>query len=404
MMTPNCCSQRFLDGLPIYRLANQANVAESTFYTLQRQAVKRLTATVEHLELAARAAQHDFLLARLEASTYVNLIGAENHVAHLQTRLTTPGPPWLLSIEGLGGIGKTALADQLMRHLLSCGSFDEIGWVSARQSRFTPGGVIHAVDQPTLTAQALIEKLLQQLLPDTMFAADSSVEKMLATLRARLKTTPHLIVIDNLETLADVESLLPTLQDLANPTKFVLTSRTNFYTEPTIYHFPVPELGECDALQLIRQEAKWSNLPVLAASSDEVLQPIYETVGGNPLALRLVVGQTHVHTLESILYDLRMARGQPVEQLYTFIYWHAWNSLDAVSQQVLLVMPLVNPQGDDLEYIAEVGDLDIGDLRLALNKLVTRNLVDARGGLNDRRFSIHSLTRTFLQKQVAHWL
>ncbi|NJN83091.1 MAG: hypothetical protein HC802_12940 [Caldilineaceae bacterium] len=75
-----------------------------------------------------------------------------------------------------------------------------------------------------------------------------------------------------------------------------------------------------------------------------------------------------------------------------------------MSQQVLLVMPLANPQGDDVEYLAEVGDLALGDLRMALNKLVTLNLVDARGGLNDRRFSIHSLTRTFLHEQIARWL
>jgi hypothetical protein len=213
-----------------------------------------------------------------------------------------------------------------------------------------------------------------------------------------------MIVIDNLETLADVESLLPTVQDLANPTKFVLTSRQSFYAEPTLYHVAVPELSEPDALRLIRQEAKWSNLPVLAESSDAVLQPIYQTVGGNPLALRLVVGQTHIHTLESILDDLRMARGRPVEQLYTFIYRRAWDSLDELSQRVLLIMPLANPHGDELAYLAEVGDVDSGDLRLALNKLVTLNLVDARGGLNERRYSIHSLTRSFLHEQVARWV
>ena len=41
---------------------------------------------------------------------------------------------------------------------------------------------------------------------------------------------------------------------------------------------------------------------------------------------------------------------------------------------------------------------------MALNQLVTLKLVDARGGLNDRRYSIHNLTRTFLEEQVAQWL
>jgi hypothetical protein len=52
------------------------------------------------------------------------------------------------------------------------------------------------IDKPALTAKALVEKLLKQLLPDAALAGSSSVEKMLALLRTRLKLTPHLIVVD----------------------------------------------------------------------------------------------------------------------------------------------------------------------------------------------------------------
>ncbi|NJN83090.1 MAG: AAA family ATPase [Caldilineaceae bacterium] len=301
--------KRFLDLMSIIQLANQLNVAESTVYGMQREAIDLLTDTVRNLEQAASAAQKALLEQRLPAATYVHLIGVDEQLAHLLPLLTAPQPPWVVAIAGIGGIGKTSLAQALTRHSIQHALFDEVGWVSAQQSRLTAGGVIQAVEKPTITATMLIEKLLQQLMPDVIFATGAAVEKMLAALRTRLKATPHLIVIDNLETLADVESLLPTLQDLANPTKFILTSRKSLYIEPAIYHFLVPELSERDALKLIRQEAQWSNLPVLAESSDEVLKPIYQTVGGNPLALRLVVGQTHIHTLESILYDLRMARG-----------------------------------------------------------------------------------------------
>lgn len=140
---------------------------------------------------------------------------------------------------------------------------------------------------------------------------------------------PHLIVIDNLETIADVEGLLPTLQTLAAPTKFVLTSRKSLYSEPNIYHFTVPELSTANALRLIQQEAAWSNLPVLATSLEAELLPIVQTVGGNP-ALRLVIGQMHVHALETDLKELRERRGT-TENLYSFIYRHAWDNLDALT-------------------------------------------------------------------------
>lgn len=182
-----------------------------------------------------------------------------------------------------------------------------------------------------------------------------------------------------------------------------MTSRQGLYNEPNIYHFKMPELSEAHALQLIRQEAVFSNLPTLVTETDDALRPIYATVGGNPLALRLVVGQTHVYTLTSILDHLQNALGQTAENLYTYIYRRAWEGLDTTSQDLLLVMPLVNPQGDALEVIADVSGLTLEVVHAALQRLVTLNLVDARGDHNERRYSIHGLTRTFLHEQVLHW-
>ena len=39
-----------------------------------------------------------------------------------------------------------------------------------------------------------------------------------------------------------------------------------------------------------------------------------------------------------------------------------------------------------------------------LDDLVKVNLVDARGDLYQRRYSIHALTRTFLHEQVLRWV
>jgi len=399
----NLLQKRFLDLWSIQRLAHQLNIAESTVYTQQRQAIDRLAETLYQMELQASAAQRTLLLERLEPATYVNLIGVAELLTQVQNALAAPAPPWLLAIEGMGGIGKTSLADALLRQMIEQNVYDEIGWASARQYHFNFGGVIRAVSEPALTAEALVEKLVKQLIPEFVVPNGYPGEKLLRLLQERLKALPHLIVIDNLETLVDVESLLPTLQTLSNPSKFLLTSRESLRTAPNIYHVAVAELNEENALRLIRQEATLSNLPMLAACTDEELLPIYATVGGNPLALRLVVGQTHLYTLESILADLRAARGQTVQNLYTFIYRRIWDKLEETSQRVLLIMPLVKLGGESLEYIAQVGNLEIGKVRMALNQLIQLNLVDARGGLHERYYSIHSLTRTFLQEKVAQW-
>lgn len=394
---------RFVERQSINELSRHFHAAESTLYTMQRQAVERLTATLGELETQACAELKERLLNRLEAPTYGTLVGVQPQLEQLLGHLQTPHPPWVIAIEGIGGIGKTALADRAVRQLIEQQSYEEIAWVSVRQNRLNLGGALAPAPQPALTATALVEALIHQLLPGVSQTTGPRADDPLPRLRTLLKQTPHLLVIDNLETLVDLESLLPTLQTLANPSKFLLTSREALYSAPNIYHCKVTELTEAATLQLIRQEATLGNLPALAAAPDDALRPIYATVGGNPLALRLVVGQTHIYPLASILDHLQKARGQTAENLYTYIYRRVWEGLDAASQDVLLVMPLVNPHGDTLAVIADVGEFAPEIVHTALRRLVTLNLVDARGDHNERHYSIHGLTRTFLHKQVLDW-
>ena len=394
---------RFQDGWGIQRTANRLNIAESTLYVKQREAIGRLAAIIYGLEEEALAARRARVARRTPPPTYVNLVGAQAHLDELTGRLVEPDPPWIFSIEGIGGIGKTALAHALVHQTMMDSAFDDCGWVSAQPAILDLSGVIRPLSQPALSAEKLVETLLNQLEPDVAAYLVADRARALAALQGRLKRTPHLIVIDNLETVTDLEILLPTLQALANPSKFVLTTRKSLYSEPNLYHFCVPELDADHALALIRQEARYGNLPALAESSDAELLPIYATVGGNPLALRLVVGQLHMDSPDAILDDLVEAKGATAENLYNYIYRRAWESLDDLSRRVFVAMPLVSADGDDLDYLAEVTGMGHGDLRAGLNKLITLNLVDGVGGLHHRRYRIHSLTRTFLHRQVVKW-
>ena len=392
---------RFLNGELVYAVANRFNISEPTVYRLQAQALDHLADTLASMEKNAHQARFAQLEARLEPPSTAGLVGVAGHIDRLLDELWRPNGPALVLIEGIGGIGKTTLADAVLRRLVRERPADEIGWVSARQQRIDLAGALWSTKRPTLTPEAMLDALARQVLPGA--PPFGSSDKALAALRNHLAKRPAVIVVDNLETVADVTDLLPALRQLANPTRFLLTSRQSLYAEPDLYHYRLPELAEPDALRLVRQEAERRNLPDLAAASDAELHPIVATVGGNPLALRLVVGQTHVHPLRVVLEDLTAARGPTVENLYAYLYRRAWDSLDELSRRALLAMPLATGRGADLAYLAEISELDAGDLRAALTRLVDLNLVDSRGDLNERRYAIHALTRSFLMEQVVRW-
>jgi hypothetical protein len=145
------------------------------------------------------------------------------------------------------------------------------------------------------------------------------------------------------------------------------------------------------------------NLPHLLEAAEAQLAEVYAVTGGNPLALRLVAGQTHAHALGTVLAGLRTAGGRAAEALYTHIYRHAWERLDARGREVLLLMPLASEGGAQLDFLAAMSGLAPGALGDVLEQLVTLNLVDSRGTLAARSYSIHSLTRSFLLQQVVKW-
>ena len=395
--------KRYLDGMTVRAVENWLNVGEATVQRWQKRAIERLAHILYFQELQLRDARQAVLKERLETPCYTQLVGIEAYLNQLTEVLGSREPPWLISIEGIGGIGKTSLADAISRQIIDTGVFDDFAWVSARRVIFNPGGAIVSLDVPAMTAEDLVEKLVSQLMVDTSRLTAFSPQNALAALQTRLKQNRHLIVIDNLESLVDLESIMPTLRELANPTKFLLTSRQSWHHEPGLYHFSLPELDATHALRLIRHEAHLHNLPYLENATDDDLRQIYETVGGNPLALRLVVGQTHIHALNVILNDLTAAQGQKAEQLYTFIYRRAWDSFDELTRRVFLAMPLVSDRGGDQAYLANLTALDLANVGDALERLVALNLVDSKGDLHNRRYTIHNLTRTFLQEQVARW-
>ncbi|MBV7327401.1 hypothetical protein KFU94_03905 [Chloroflexi bacterium TSY] len=350
-------------------------------------------------------------------------------LTQLQDVLTQPSGPYILELAGIGGIGKTTIARELVLTLAAMGDYAGIGWVSARQQWLHPLGMIQPVDitgtqaasanpKPDTTVDTLLRDLIRQLWMDLIPSDYETSEQFQNQVCERLKSAPYLIVIDNLETVHDLASLAPFLRRSANPTRFLLTTRQSLRGEPGVTPFTVPELARADALQLVRSEADAVNLKEIATASDDDLDPIYQTVGGNPLAIQLIIGQLHTHALQTVLTALTEARGRPVNQLYTFIYRHAWDHLDDETRSVFLAMPLLPQEGGRFETLEKINGIDPETLYDALGHLIMLNLVnhyrleqsnsvstDTNSHIPqyESYYAIHSLTRSFLLEQVIKW-
>ncbi|RME59099.1 MAG: hypothetical protein D6790_11075, partial [Caldilineae bacterium] len=326
------------------------------------------------------------------------LFGVEAQQEALHAQLAEPGPPHLLLIEGLGGIGKTALAAAVLRQILEESAFEDIAWVTAKQHRLLFGGGLRPIYDAATTAQDVITELAEQVLPPAEWPQPFLPETVLPALRRQLAARRGLLVVDNLETIEEVEALYPALEALADPAKILLTSRVHPQMDAPLHALVLTELQRADAHRLVRHLAAEAGIPALAQADETLLDAIYGTVGGNPLALRLLVGQCHRFSPDEVLVALAHARGQAEVQLYTYIYQHAWDALDEEERDLLLGLALLPPEGADLDFVAAVSGAERRRVHNTLGRLVDLNLVEHRlNAAGQSRYAIHSLTRTFLR-------
>jgi len=401
--------KRFRENLSRQKLAKDRHCSVSHLDRLQHKAVEYLAAVIDSAEqetqastLATRVLRRANLRMRLDLAVgHDRLFGVDEPRDALLARLLHPGPPHLLLVEGLGGIGKTALTAAVLRHLLESNAFDDVAWVTAQQQRLLFSGEIRPVYAAAATVSDVVASLADQLLPFEERPLPFTVETILPRLQARLRSQRSLLVVDNLETIAEIESLLSVLGSLADPTKLLFTSRVYPRTDAPIHHLVLPELARIHADQMVHYLADLSGIEALAAADEATLAGIYAAIGGNPLALRLFVGQCHRHSPAAVLWALRQAQGRTEEQLFTFIYWHAWNALDESVRDLLFALDLIPPAGADPTYIIESSGLDERAVHDGLAQLVDLNLVEHRlNQASQSRYAIHSLTRTFLHRQV----
>lgn len=387
---------RYLDGETVQAVANRSHLGRDQFMRRQRKAIKALTQIIWNKETAVREARARMIESMLIPPSYTVLFGAEESLPKLVDLLLAPAPPWLLAITGIGGIGKSSLANAGSRQIIRHFCYGRVVWLS-----ISPQPV---KNQDTLLSVLRYDDLMTQLAAEIcphMPPQTPLQERDLAILQL-LKAIPHLIVIDNLEVELDSE-WLARLHSLANPSKFLLTSRVRPSSQIGVFNFPIHELAAADAIALIRHQAQTVGNSDLANAPEELLQTAYHHVGGNPLALKLLVGLNHDLSLPQIMEELTHVRVQEVENLYRHIYWKVWQTLSAEAKKLLEVMPMSSDTGIVQAQMQAISRLEEKQLATSIQELSRRSLLEVRGTPTERRYTIHSLTRTFLRSEIIKW-
>jgi LuxR family glucitol operon transcriptional activator len=323
---------------------------------------------------------------------YGHFVGREAELAKVVSILR-PYPKSqhaLVTIDGIGGIGKSALALEVAHRYLRNydrippeEGFEAIIWTSAKQIVLTAEGIKtrHQIlrtldDIYTAIAAALQREDITRARP----------EEQAEVVRNALTRQRTLFIVDNLETVDD-EAVLAFLRELPAPTKAIVTTRHRIDVA-----YPVRLVGMPweDADKLIAQEGKKKGVIL---SADET-RHLYDRTGGVPLAIVWSVAQMGLgYGVEPVLTRL----GQPTGDIARFCFEGAVERIRGKpSHKLLMALALfaTDASREALGYVADLLELDRDEALVELEKL---SLVNREAG----RFWLLPLTMSYSKAELG---
>jgi tetratricopeptide (TPR) repeat protein len=316
-------------------------------------------------------------------------IGREKEKERIYEALASRYP--LVSIDGIGGIGKTSLALEVAYECL-----DTSREAVAPDGKTTFAGFIWVTAKDRdLTLNDLLNTIARTL--DYTGIAQQPIEEKRISIERLLREQPYLLLVDNLETITDDE-IRDFLLNMPEPSKALLTTREQ--TMRQVWAISLKGLAKEEAVELIRNSGRRLSLEALTEARDEVILRLYRATGGAPLAIKWAVGQIKQrgYSLDSVLAALHEARGDIFEDIFV----RSWNVLTNSAQQVLMTMPLFTTSASR-KAIEAASDVTHFAMDEALGALVEMSLIEATDHISEekRRFSIHPLTRSFVTQQLS---
>jgi tetratricopeptide (TPR) repeat protein len=316
-------------------------------------------------------------------------IGREKEKARVREALASRWP--LICIDGIGGIGKTALALEVAVECLQA-CIDE----TATESALTFDGFIwtSAKDRELILSE-MLDTIARTL--DYPGIAQEPLEEKQELVRERLRSKRYLLIVDNFETVTD-NTVLDFLLRLPEPTKALITSREQ--NLPRAWAVSLKGMEQSEALALIRTEGRRLGLASLEEGEEKPLLRLYQSTGGVPLAIKWAVGQIKQkgQSLDGVLAALHAARGDIFEEIFA----RSWSLLSDEAQHILMVMPSFATSASR-DAIEAATDLHHHALDEGMGQLVEMRLVEVTDELDEakRRYSVHSLTRSFAQREAG---
>ncbi len=317
-------------------------------------------------------------------ATVLSFVGRETELAELSAKLGDPAIS-LISLIGVGGIGKTRLAIEAARAQI--GAFENGVWLVELAPLSAPDRVAHAI---------------AETLGFSIYPVGDPVDQLLSYLRDK----SMLLVLDNFEHLLPAADLVMAILSAAPAVKILTTSRERLnLTTENIYSvggLTVAEDMRSSAIRLFVQGAVRVRPDFHLPPADlPVVYQICQRVGGLPLAILLAAAWVENLNLREILTELEHSlelletdlRDIPERQRsIRSIFDYSWERLGSAEQDVFKRLSIFRG-GFMREAVSAVTGANLRTLTVLINRSLLR-----RSPIG--RYEVHELLRQYAESKL----
>jgi DNA-binding SARP family transcriptional activator/predicted ATPase len=319
-------------------------------------------------------------------------VGRAKEMAQAEALLSDPTCR-LLTLIGLGGVGKTRLALQIAHNLLA-----------AHHTTPFRHGIYFVSLAACDTADQMVAAMAGAL--QLTFSGSQVIrQQWLSHLRGKAM----LLVLDNFEHLVREAPLLTEMLQAANELKLLVTSRERLDLHEEwlldvhgLLCLAANTAESSDAVQLFTQRARRLHVQFDEVVVQDEVADICRMLEGLPLGIELAAGWVRAHTCHEIAHKIRHSldflqtstQNVPLRHRSLRIAFdYSWDMLTREEADTLARLAVFRG-----EFDASAAASVAGAMQLDLERLADKSLVERKG---DERWAIHAMLRQYLAEKLG---